>query len=205
MEFLKTLLGDALFSQVEEKINAHNSNEANKDKQIKIANLGDGRYVSKDKFSSLEAEKGGIQTQLAEAQKLISELKASGKNDENLQKRVSDYESRNAQLEAELQQTKIDSAIKVALYGAKASDVDYLLFKLREKGDEIRLDDNGNVRGIEEMITSLKTLHPNQFEAGTESKRRIDENKLPNHNEDGKGAPSSLADAIKQSYENKDE
>ena len=38
MEFLKEILGDDLFKQIEEKINAHNGNEANKEKQIKLAN-----------------------------------------------------------------------------------------------------------------------------------------------------------------------
>ena len=36
MDFLKSILGDDLYSQVESKINAYNSDEANKDNQIKI-------------------------------------------------------------------------------------------------------------------------------------------------------------------------
>lgn len=39
MEFLKEILGEALFAQFEEKINAYNGNEANKDRQIEIGNL----------------------------------------------------------------------------------------------------------------------------------------------------------------------
>lgn len=35
MEFLKEILGEELFNQFMEKINAHNGNEANKDNQIK--------------------------------------------------------------------------------------------------------------------------------------------------------------------------
>lgn len=42
MEFLKEILGEELFNQVASKINEHNGNEANKDKQIKVANLGSG-------------------------------------------------------------------------------------------------------------------------------------------------------------------
>ena len=33
MEFLKEILGEELYKQFEEKINAHNGDEANKDKQ----------------------------------------------------------------------------------------------------------------------------------------------------------------------------
>lgn len=57
MDFLKSILGDDLYSQVESKINAYNSDEANKDKQIKIANLTSGEYISKNKFTDLETEK----------------------------------------------------------------------------------------------------------------------------------------------------
>ena len=39
MEFLKEILGEELYKQFEEKVNAYNGNEANKDKQIKLANL----------------------------------------------------------------------------------------------------------------------------------------------------------------------
>ena len=45
MEFLKAILGEELFSQFAEKLNAYNGDEANKDKQIKLANLGGGEYV----------------------------------------------------------------------------------------------------------------------------------------------------------------
>ncbi len=49
MEFLKEILGEELYKQFEEKINAYNGNEANKDKQVKLANLSSGEYVGKGK------------------------------------------------------------------------------------------------------------------------------------------------------------
>ena len=48
MEFLKAILGEELYNQFISKINEFNGDEANKDKQIKLANLTDGAYVSKD-------------------------------------------------------------------------------------------------------------------------------------------------------------
>lgn len=53
MDFLKEILGDELFEQFTEKINAYNGNEANKDKQVKIGNLASGEYVGKGKFDAL--------------------------------------------------------------------------------------------------------------------------------------------------------
>lgn len=201
MEFLKTLLGDALFTQVEEKINAYNSDEANKDKQIKLANLGDGGYVSKDKYSALETEKGGIQEQLTAAQTLIDDLKKSGKGNEALQEKVTEYEDKVSQLTKELEQTKLDSALKLALLGAKATDVDYLMFKLKQENKELKLDEKGGVKGIDDMISSLKTQMPAQFESDIKNKK-IDEKKLPGTNEERETEPQNLVEAIKQSYEN---
>lgn len=34
MEFLKEILGDALYAQVEQAMNAYNGSEANRDKQV---------------------------------------------------------------------------------------------------------------------------------------------------------------------------
>ena len=44
MEFLKEILGEELYAQFAEKLNAYNGDAANKDKQIKLANLGGGEY-----------------------------------------------------------------------------------------------------------------------------------------------------------------
>lgn len=71
----KSILGDDLFSQVENKVNAYNSDEANKDKQIKIANLASGEYTSKNKFTDLETEKENIASQLSAANKVIEDLR----------------------------------------------------------------------------------------------------------------------------------
>ena len=54
MEFLKEILGETLFAQFEAAINAYNGNEANKDRQIKIGNLGSGEDVGKGKYDTLQ-------------------------------------------------------------------------------------------------------------------------------------------------------
>lgn len=202
MDFLKTLLGQELFAQVEAKINEHNAAEKDESKHIKIANLGDGGYVSKDKHTALETEKNSIQEQLTAAQQLIEDYKKSSKNDDAAQQKITDYENKVTQLTTELEQTKLDSAIKIALLNAKASDVDYLMFKIKQNGKELKLDDKGEVKGLDDIITSLKTQLPAQFESDTPKKKKIVENRLPDNSDDDEGEPQDLAEAIKQSYEN---
>ena len=71
MDFLKDILGTELFEQVANAVNAYNGNEANKDKQIKIANLASGKYVDKGKYTALEELLNKKDSDLTDAQKLI--------------------------------------------------------------------------------------------------------------------------------------
>ena len=199
MEFLKEILGEELFNQFTEKINAHNGDEANKDNQIKIANLASGEYVGKGKYDALQALFDGQKAELDTANGLISELKKGTKGNEELQGKITGYESQVAELQKELQETKIKSAIKVALLSEKAVDVDYLTFKLESKlkdeNNKLELDENENIKGWKDIVSDLKTQFPNQFEKTADKK--IIENKLPN-NSDNKVLTKS--DILKMPY-----
>lgn len=199
MEFLKEILGEELYKQVETALNAYNDNEANKDKQIKLANLGSGEYVGKGKYDSLQALLDGKTTELDTANGLIAELKKGTKGNEDLQGKITGYETQVQQLQAELEKTKLENAIQLALRDAKAVDPDYLAFKLREKysADELTLDENGKIKGMDDKLAGLKTQFPAQFE-GSGSKKVI-ENKLPD--EQGGGDSVTKDDFAKMSYQ----
>ena len=136
------------------------------------------------RYGKLKTEHEGKLTELSEANNLIAELKKSNKGNEGLQQKISDYEGQMAQLQAELEQTKLDAAIKVELLSSKALDVDYLTFKLKEKG-ELSLDENGKIKGWDDKIAGLKTQFPTQFEASTNKK--YEEHKLPDQSGGGDG------------------
>lgn len=185
MEFLKEIVGEELFNQLTEKVNAHNGNEANKDKQIKIANLGSGEYVGKAKHDALQTQLEGKVTELNTANELIAELQKATKGNEAMQGKFAEYQSQVAQLQAQLQETKAKAALKVALLSEKAVDVDYLSYKLNEKlkseGKAIELDDNENIKGWDDLISGLKTQFPTQFETANNN-RRVEPNTLPQNN-----------------------
>lgn len=202
MEFLKAILGEELYAQLETALNSYNGNEANKDKQVKLANLAGGEYVGKGKYDALQAQLDGKTTELDTANGLIAELKKGTKGNEELQSKITGYETQVAQLQAELEKTKLDNAIQLALRDAKAVDPDYLAYKLREKytPEELCLDENGKVKGIEDKLSGLKTQFPAQFEAA--ERTQIIENKLPEGEHRG-AEPQSLEDALKMAYEPK--
>jgi len=208
MEFLKEILGEELFNQVAEKINAHNGNEANRDKQIKIGNLGTGEYVGKGKYDALQELVNGKETELQSANALIAELKKNTKGNEELQGKITGYEAQVAELQQQLQENKIKSAIKVALLSEHAVDVDYLTFKLNEKlnekGESLELDENDNIKGWEERLSGLKTQFPSMFEsAGKDGYQVLGDNRLPGGDNDRNTEPQSLAEALKMQYETK--
>ena len=181
MEFLKAILGEELFKQFAEKLNAYNGDEANKDKQIKLANLVGGEYVGKGKYDALQALLDGKTAELDTANGLIADLKKGTKGNEELQGKITNYEGQIQQLQEQLQETKIKSAIKVALLSEKALDVDYLSFKLeskmKEDGKKLELDDVDNIKGWKDLISELKTQFPNQFE--NEGNRKFLDGSLP--------------------------
>ena len=184
MEFLKELLGAEVYSQLEKAINEHNGNEANKDNQIKIGNLGKGEYVGKAKYEALDALLKGKEAELTTANGLIEQLKKGTKGNEELQGKITQYESTVADLQSQLQETKINAALKVALLSEKAVDVDYLTFKLneklKEKGESLELDENGNIKGLEERLSGLKTQFPSMFETtGADGYQVFGDNRLP--------------------------
>ena len=148
------------------------------------------------RHSKLKTQHESTTKQLEEAQALIETLKKSTKGHEDAQQKITAYEQREKELLAELEKTKLDSAIKVELLAAKAMDVDYLAFKLREKG-ELALDEQGKIKNWDDKLAGLKTQFPTQF--APESKKNIIENRLPQDAEIG-GRTVSKEDFNKMGY-----
>lgn len=170
MKFLKEILGEELFNQFTTAVNAWNGNEANKDKQVKLANLSTGEYVGKGKYDALNEQLTGKQGELNKANGLIAELQKATKGNEDLQGKITAYETQVAELQEQLADNQLKSAIKVALLSAKAADVDYLTYKLeeslKEKGEKLELDENDNIKGWDARLEGLKTQFPTMFEGG---------------------------------------
>ena len=95
---------------------------------------------------------------------------------------ITGYETQVADLQKQLHETKLKSALKVALLSEKVNDIDYLTFKVNEKlaeqGKTLELDENENIKGWDELISGLKTQSPAQS-ASAETNQIIEENILP--------------------------
>lgn len=207
---LEELLGEELYAKVKARMDEVNSKEPDKLKHVRYADLSSGNYVSKGKYDS-ELEKlnkliEGKDTEITTANELIAELKKGTKGNEELQGKITGYETQVTELQKQLQETKVKSAIKVALLSEKAVDVDYLTFKLNEKlnekGEVLELDENDNIKGWTDKLSGLKTQFPTMFETASNGKgMKIEEMKLPTGEDDRENNPKNLAEALQQKYE----
>jgi len=121
------------------------------------------------RYPKLKGDYETLNKQYGEANGLIEDMKKATKGQEALQSKITTYEGTIQQLQAELQQSKIDAAIKVGLLSAKAKDVGYLTYKLNEMlnedGKTAELDDNGNIKGWDNLLERMQTKLPEQFES----------------------------------------
>lgn len=153
------------------------------------------------RYGKLKTDYDTLSTQHGESTKLIEQLKKDAKNDEALQGKITAYETQVADLQKELDETRLESAIKVALMNAKTDDVGYMAFKLKE-GGALELDEDGNIKGIDEKISNLKTQFPTHFDSGNNpGPREIDPKPLPEGDHNNDVQPKNLADALRMQYE----
>lgn len=164
-------------------------------KQHKIFTAGEENLDTR--YSKLKTDHEGVSRQLTEAQSLIEQLKKETGSNESLQGKIADYESKVAVLTAENEKLKTESALKVALLdaGAKAADMEYLLFKANQSG-EIKLTDDGKIKGQEELVSSIKTQCPAQFTSAEQKK--VQEHKL--ESSDPNAGVLTRSDILKKPY-----
>ncbi|MCH1941596.1 phage scaffolding protein [Holdemania massiliensis] len=150
MDFLKALFGDSAltFDQLASAIQEHNGKAENKEKQIKIGNIGDGSYVSSDKFKAKETELATANTTIKNLQGEIK--KWDGVDVETLRTAAANWETKYTQDTAKI---RTDSAVEIALMRAKAKNPKAARALLDES--KIKLDGD-KVLGLDDQLEALK-------------------------------------------------
>lgn len=159
MDFLKALFGDSAltYDQLASAIQEHNGKAENKDKQIKIGNIGDGGYVSSDKFKAKEAELTSANTTIKNLQGEIK--KWDGVDVDKLKTAAADWETKYNQDTAKI---RTDSAVEIALMKAKAKNPKAARALLDES--KIKLDGD-KVLGLDDQLEALKKSDAYLFDA----------------------------------------
>ena len=160
------------------------------------------------RYNKLKLESEQNAQELAKSQALITELQKGNKGNEELQAKVKGYEEEIANLKKANEKQRVESALDRVLLEANVQDVDYVKYKIKEKGTELKLDEQGNLTGVKDMLDALKVQLPNQFSNSTQ---QIKEFKLPqNENPNDKGISKeqfnkmSYQESLKLFNENKE-
>ncbi len=182
MEFLKELLGIDLYNQVADKLKGH-------EKDVKLANLATGDYVSKGKYESdLQAR----DTRISELTKQVEEF--DGVDIKKLQQDVADWQKKYTDdIEAE----RIASKVQLAVAKSGARSEKALLGML--DFDKITIGEDGEVKGLDEQIADIKKEDDFLFTA--EPKPRTQVNLGGEHKDPAqKTEINSIEDAVADYY-----
>lgn len=172
---LRELLGEELFSQVDAKIQEHNSGEPDKLKHVRYADLSEGNYVSREKYTTLQTESNGYKAQLEDANKEIKSYKDM--DIEGIKQKAADWEQKynndTAALNKKLDDQKKYFAAERYLDGQKIKSplakksilADFL-------AQDMRFRDDGTFEGAEEYMKKVREQYPDDFESDDPGKKQ---------------------------------
>ncbi|WP_344702329.1 phage scaffolding protein [Salinicoccus jeotgali] len=148
---------------------------------------------SASKADDLQSQLDTANEEITERDNQIEQLKNSTDNEE-LQKKLNEYETSNADYENKLKQVQLDSAIKLAV-AKEANDPSDVLAFIDKDGLEVAED--GTIKGLDDKLSTLKENKPYLFQAQKKTGRTPQE---------GGPAPSiTKEDFDKMSYTEKND
>lgn len=131
------------------------------------------------RYNQLKGKMSAKEQEHQEALNLIEQMKQASAGQDALQSKITEYETTIASLQAKNTQLARENSLKVALLSnkAKGDDIDYLMFKLSQDENALKVDEEGAITNIDEVINGLKTNYPTHFEAG--AKKKVEVTSLP--------------------------
>ena len=159
IEVLKDQLSEETYNAVAEEL---------KDKDIKLADLSTGEYVSKGKYDALETQLNNTQTLLTDTTaKLEVAIQNAGDNaalKQELENLKNTNQTEVANLTAQYESKLKNAAVMAELTKAGANDPTDILPHLNM--DTITMTDKGVV-GLSEQLEPIKTAKPYLFKGDT--------------------------------------
>ena len=154
MEFLKSIFGDKALTY-EELQTALKDN-----KEVKLVNLVDGKYVDKDKLDTKITELATANTTIQTLRDTVK--KFDGVDVEKLKQDVTNWEQK---YNSDISNIKKDSAIEMAIMQAKGRNPKAI--KALLDLDKISLKEDGTIEGLD--LESLKETDSYLFDVETKS------------------------------------
>jgi hypothetical protein len=188
VEFLRDILGEELYAKVEEKLSGND--------KVKLANLADGGYVSKDKFLSEQGKLASLNEQLDERGLQLESLKESSGNNEALQMQIEKLQKEN---DENMKKLQVKHAVEMALKGANVRAVKAVMPFLDLENAEL---DGEKVVGLDEQIERLKSDSGSKFLFNKEEKTTSFRGMKPGEASDGGDMHDSGVKRAERAYRN---
>lgn len=158
------------------------------------------------RYGKLKTQHEGNVKELETTKAALEDLRKSTKGQEDLQKKLTEYDQKMAKLQEENETIKFEAEAKMLLTKANAVDVEYMLYKAKEKlkedGKQAKLDENGKIPDWDNILSGLQTQSPNMFPAANDDDdgyHVLNPNKLKNG--DGKELTITKERFMGMSYE----
>lgn len=151
--------------------------EIDKQKVIDAIDESKSGMVPRSRLNDKNAEIDELKAEIINRDEQIAKLQDSVKDDSELQKELDELKDKNAEWQTKYQELQLNNAVKLAV-AKDANDADDILAFINK--DELELQDDGNVKGLDKAIESLKESKPYLFAESKPSGRTPDDGKNVN-------------------------
>ncbi|OFP91192.1 hypothetical protein HMPREF2966_08610 [Staphylococcus sp. HMSC072D04] len=146
--------------------------EIDKQKVIDAIDESKSGMVPRSRLNDKNAEIEELKAEISNRDEQIVQLKDSVKDDSELKKELDELKDKNAEWQTKYQESQLNNAVKLAV-AKDANDADDILAFINK--DELELQDNGTVKGLDKAIETLKESKPYLFADTKPSGRTPDE------------------------------
>ncbi|MDU2082890.1 MAG: phage scaffolding protein [Staphylococcus epidermidis] len=151
--------------------------EIDKQKVIDAIDESKSGMVPRFRLNDKNAEIDELKAEITNRDEQIAKLHDSVKDDSELQKELDELKDKNAEWQTKYQESQLNNAVKLAV-AKDANDADDILAFINK--DELELQDDGKVKGLDKAIESLKESKPYLFAESKPSGRTPDDGKNVN-------------------------
>ena len=132
-------------------------------------------FIPKHRFDEVNTTKKDLESQIADRDKQLEELKKNNKDNEELQNTIKQLQESNKmaqeEYQANLSKIKLDNAVDIALNGAKAKNIKAV--KALLDMDKVKFE-NEALSGLEEQLKALQEAEDSKFLFETKETKQPD-------------------------------
>lgn len=134
--------------------------EVDKQKILDTVDESQSGMVPRSRLNDKNAEIKDLKTEITNRDKQIADLEKSVKDESEIQKELDKVKQENADWQTKYEETQLNNAIKLAV-AKDANDANDVLLMLDKSN--LELQEDGNVKGLENAVKALQESKPYLF------------------------------------------